>query len=99
MLAIDFDAFLADVPREISKVLAHFELPRDDASIASIAGSGVLRQYSKSPELPFPAGERAARLATARREHGAEIAKGLAWLDKLARADAAIAAVLARRTP
>ena len=55
-----------------------------------------MRQYSKAPELPFPAEERASRLATARREHGAEIAKGLEWLDQLARADASVAAVLAR---
>jgi len=99
VLALDFDSFLDDVPGHLSNVLAHLELPRDDASIAKIAGSAVLRQYSKAPELPFPTGERAARLATARREHGAEIAKGLAWLDKLARADAAITAVLARSTP
>ena len=94
LLALDFDAFLADVPGEISKVLAHFGLPRDDASIAAIAGSAVLRQYSKAPEQPFPPGERAARLAAARRDHSDEIAKGLAWLERLARADASIAAVV-----
>ena len=69
LLALDFDALLADVPGGISKVLAHFGLPRDDASIAAIAASAVLRQYSKAPEQPFPPGERAARLAAARRDH------------------------------
>ena len=96
LLAVDFDEFLADVPGEISKVLAHFGLPSDDASIAAIAGSDVLRRYSKAPEQSFPPGERAARLAAARRDQSGEIAKGLAWLERLARADSTISAVLAR---
>ena len=96
LLALDFDAFMANLPGGFSKVLAHLGLPGDDASIAAIAGSDVLRQYSKAPEQPFPPGERAARLAAARRDHSGEIAKGLAWLERLARADASVSAVLAR---
>ena len=96
MLALDFDALLEDLPGKFSKVLAHFGMPRDDATIAAIAGSAVLREYSKAPEQPFPPGERAARIAAARRDHSDEIAKGLAWLDRLARTDASVGAVLAR---
>ena len=95
-LALDFDAFLADVPGQLARVLAHFGLPHDDAMLRALAGNAVLARYSKAPELPFPPGERAQRLAESRREHGAEIAKGRAWLDGLARADAGIAVVVGR---
>jgi hypothetical protein len=95
VLPLDFDGLLADVPGAVARVLAHFGLPHDDASIEAIARSGVLLQYSKAPGVPFPPGERAARLAEARREHAAEIAKGLAWLERLAGADATLASVVA----
>ncbi len=95
VLALDFDGFLADVPGSLERVLAHFDLPRDAALVAAVAGSAVLRQYSKAPQLPFPAGERGERLARSRSENGTEIARGLAWLDGLARSDPAIAAVVA----
>jgi hypothetical protein len=96
VLALDFDAFLADVPGQAARVFTHLGLAQDDAFFRALAGSAVLTQYSKAPELPFPPGERAERLAGARREHAAEIAKGLAWLDRLSRADAGIAAVAGR---
>jgi hypothetical protein len=54
----------------------------------------VLRQYSKAPGLPFPQGERDARLAASRRDNQAEIARALAWLERLGRADASIGALL-----
>ena len=98
VLALDFDDFLADIPGQLARVLTHFGLPHDDALLRALAGSQVLAQYSKAPELPYPPGERAGRLAAARREHAAEIAKGLIWLDSLARADTAIAAVAGRVT-
>ena len=63
LLALDFEAFLADVPGAMTRAIAHFGLPHDDASIAAISRNPVLRQYSKAPELPFPPGERGARLA------------------------------------
>lgn len=96
VLTLDFDAFLADLPGQLARVLAHFALPHDDALLRALAGSEVLSRYSKAPEIPFSPGERAGRLAAARREHAAEIAKGLAWIDRLARADAGIAAVAGR---
>jgi hypothetical protein len=92
VLEIDFDGFLADVPGATTRVLGHLGLPHDDALVRALAGSAVLSRYSKAPELPFPRDERAARLAAARREHAQEIARGLAWLDRVTRADAGLAA-------
>jgi len=96
LLALDFDEFLADVAGSLGRVLGHFGLARDEALLRAIADGPVPRQYSKAPELPFPPGERAARLADARREHRTEIASGLAWLERLARADARIAALVSK---
>jgi hypothetical protein len=95
VLALDFDAFLADVPGQLAGVAGHFGLAVDAATLARAAASPVLGRYSKAPQLPFPAGERAARLAESRRSNRDEIARGLAWLDRLGAEDAAIAALLA----
>jgi len=95
VLALDFDAMLADLRGSLSRVLGHFDLPRDDTVLEALLGSGVLGRYSKAPELPYSAQERESRLALARREERAEIARGLDWLGRLARADAGIAAVVA----
>ncbi len=97
-IALDFDAFLADVAGGMAGVLAHFGLPCDGDFLARIPRSDLLRQYSKSPDLPFPPGERDARLAKSRREHRAEIALGLAWLDRMARADADVAVIVGAGT-
>lgn len=98
VLALDFEAMLADLPGTLLRVLAHFDLPRDDGLVRSLAGSAILTQYSKAPQVPFPAGERKIRLAAARREHAGEIARGRAWVERLAREDTGIAA-LAGRSP
>jgi len=95
VLALDFDELLADVAAGLERVLAHFGLPRDARFFAGIGRSPVLQRYSKAPEVPFPQGERAARLLDSRRQNRAEIRRGLAWLDKLARADSSVAAVMA----
>lgn len=99
VLALDFDEFLADVPGAFARVLAHFRLPQDAAFLSALPVNPVLGRYSKAPELPFPPGERAARLAQSRREHGRQIRRGLDWLEGLARADAAVASMLAGSGP
>lgn len=93
VLSLDFDRFLEDVAGGMERVLAHFGLPRDQGFLAEISRSPVLRQYSKAPDQPFPPDERNARLVESRRINREEIAKGLAWLGKLARQDDAVAGV------
>jgi len=96
VLGLDFDAWLNDVPGGLARVLEHFGLPGDEALVSTLSRSDVLSQYSKAPQIAFPAGERNARLAAARREHAGEIVRGLAWVERLARTDPGIAAVAAR---
>jgi hypothetical protein len=95
VLALDFDELLADVTAGMERVLAHFGLPRDARYFAGIGRSPVLQRYSKAPEVPFPQGERAARLEESRRLNRDEIQKGMAWLEKLAQAEGPVAAVMA----
>ena len=95
VLALDFNAFLADVTGQLARVAGHFGLAADGAAIASAAAGPVLRQYSKSPQLPYGPGQRAERIEASRRENRDEIAKGLDWLARLGRADPEIAALLA----
>jgi len=94
VIALDFDRFLQDVAGGTTRVLAHFGLAHDRDALAAILQSGVLQQYSKAPDLPYPPGERTARLAESRRDNRAEIASGLAWLDRMARADGSVAAIV-----
>lgn len=93
VLPVDFDALLADVPATLASVLNHFDLPMDAAWFAGIENSGVLGRYSKAPELRFTPSVRMEILDDARREHATEIRKGLAWLERMARSDATLAAV------
>ena len=95
VLALDFDQLLAGIGAGMERVLAHFGLPRDARYFAGIARSPVLQRYSKAPEVPFPQGERGARLEESRQRNRDEIGKGMGWLEGLAQEDAGVAAVLA----
>jgi hypothetical protein len=94
VLALDFDAFLADVAGQLARVAGHYGLATEVATIAAAAAGPVLRQYSKAPQRPYAPGERTARLEESRRDNRAEIARGRAWLERLGRADGAIASLL-----
>jgi hypothetical protein len=93
VLPLDFDDFMKDVGGNMARVLAHFGLPVEPAFLSTIAASPVLRRYSKAPEQPYPPDERETQLAESRRDNRDEIAKGLAWLDRMARADGTLTAL------
>ena len=94
--AVDFDVFLGDVAGSMRRIVDHLGITVDSAQLARVATSSVLNQYSKAPEHAFGPAVRAQLLADARRTQRAEIARGLAWLDGVARHDATVAAVLQR---
>lgn len=95
VLSLDFEGFLADVPGQLARVCAHFGITADPGLLASIANGPVLRRYSKAPDQAFSPEERAARIAISRHENREEIARGMAWLDRMAREDDALAALRA----
>jgi hypothetical protein len=94
VLAVDFDEFLVDVVVGMRHVLAQFGLPVDERELSRLAASPVLTRYSKAPEHPYGPTLRAEVLNQARREHRAEIGKGLAWLAALAESDDTVATLL-----
>ena len=96
ILAVDFDALLGDVAKHIARIVKHFDLPHEPSFLASVGESPVLGRYAKAPTHAYSPALRAQILSDARNLHGEEIRKGLSWLDKLAAANAAVAAVCAR---
>lgn len=92
VLNLDFEHMLSHLDETMTNVAAHFALPAPD--LDSLARSPALTRYSKAPEHAYSPALRAELLAQARREHAAELKKGLDWLDKLAKRHAAAATLL-----
>ena len=95
MLALDFDAMLADVGATLLRVLAHFDIAAPPGFAAAIASSPVLMRYSKAPrQFAYSPNMRAQLLAQARAEFGGEIAKGIRYLEEFAARNMNVAALL-----
>ena len=94
--AVDFEQFLADVPTGLKLLLSHLGLPDDRDTVDRIVRSAVLTRYSKAPEHPYGAALRASILDQARREHREELARGMRWLEQVAKTDDAAAAAWSR---
>jgi len=97
VLAVDFEDLLANVTDGMDRILGHFGLLRDAQFLAGLGASPALTRYSKAPDLPFPPGARAELLKESRRHNREEIIKGMAWLERLARADDSLAAIAGPR--
>lgn len=95
VLALDFDELLADTPRVMHEVVAHFQLSPPADWLGRLGSNPALARYSKAPEQEYSAAVRAQVLAQARREQHAEIVRGMAWLESLARTESVVARVLA----
>jgi hypothetical protein len=94
VVGIDFGRFLADVPGGVQRVLAHLSLPSDRDAVDRLTRSPVLTRYSKAPEHPYGAALRARILDEARRAHREELARGMRWLEQVAKTEDVAAAVL-----
>lgn len=94
--AVDFDAFLANVEDGIAQVAQHLGLPYDPQFAERAARSPVMTQYAKAPEHGYTPELRAQVLAQSRAQNGAEIRKGLGWLERIAAGHAGAAAVVSR---
>ena len=91
VLALDFDALLADVAGSVRRVADHFQLPVDSGWLTDIARSPVLTRYSKSPDFEYSAQLRGQLLRESRQSNAAQIAAGLRWLENLAGSQPAVA--------
>ncbi|HEV2531120.1 hypothetical protein [Phenylobacterium sp.] len=84
MAWIDFDRFLADPIAGLTIALQALHGRADRAEVERLAASAYFQRYSKAPEYGYGPQVRREVLAAARHESGAEIARGLAWLDRAA---------------
>jgi hypothetical protein len=80
---VDFDEFLLD-PNSLRGVFAHFGIHATAADVSAILDGPDMRRYSKAPEYAYDRALRVAVLNEARANHGVEIARGLAWLERAA---------------
>jgi hypothetical protein len=94
VMPIDFDVFLAAVPAGLERILGHFGLPPEARYLAGIGASPILRHYSKAPDQPYSADDRELQLRESRRDNAQEIRRGMAWLERLAKSDPSLEAVL-----
>ena len=78
----------------MGRILGHFGLPADPRYLADVGRSPVLTRYSKAPEYAYTPDVRAEVLRDSRRDNRAAIREGMDWLDRLARSDVVVAAVV-----
>ncbi len=94
VIALDFEEFLANVADGMSRIVGHFELPRDARYLAAVGRSPVLDALFKGTRIRLHPSVRAEVLRDSRRDNRDEIRKGLEWLERLARADGGIAEIV-----
>lgn len=94
VLWVDFDTFLAAPAAGIARIAGHFGVPIDRAGAEALAGSEIMRRYSKAMEHGYSADLRRQVLAEARRTQAADLAAGLTWLEQVAAGDERLAECL-----
>jgi hypothetical protein len=94
---LEFDSFLREPAARLSEIFDAFGVRFEAAEIESILSGPIMRQYSKAPEHRYDSALRRAVLEAADWEHGAEIRKGVQWLEAHARRDRSIQRVIETR--
>jgi hypothetical protein len=94
VLWVDFDVFLADPGPGLLAALRHLEIGASAAEVAAILRGPLMGRYSKAPEHAYDAALRHEVLNEARALHGAEISRGLAWLNQAATAFPSVRAAM-----
>jgi hypothetical protein len=95
VLWLDFERFLAAPDQGLSAALRHLHGEAPDSDLQTMLASPLFTRYSKGPEHAYDANLRRQVLDQARAEHGLELAKGLAWLDRAGREAPVVAELLA----
>ena len=83
---LDFDLFLAAPEENLPAAFRHFGHEITPQRLAEILAGPLMRSYSKAPEHAYSPALRRELLDDARKMHSAEIARGVAWLDRAAAA-------------
>ncbi len=83
-LWVDFDVFLSAPAAGLRQIFRALGVDPLGADIDALLAGPLMRQYSKAPEHAYDAALRNEVLQAAEYEHGAEIRRGMAWLNGLA---------------
>ncbi len=83
-LWLNFDRFLQEPRGGLSALCRALGAVPTAAELEALLASPWMHRYSKAPEHAYDARLRREVLALAEREHGAEIRRGLAWLETVA---------------
>jgi hypothetical protein len=84
VLWLNFDRLLEHPARRLSSVFAHLKIEATPNQIDALLAGPELRRYSKAPEHDYDASLRLTVLENGRRQHAAEICRGLDWINKAA---------------
>jgi hypothetical protein len=83
VMLLDFEKLLEDPATHLHAVRAHMGLAELPADNAALMQSAVMRAYAKSPTHAYTPADRAHDLDLSRRRFGNEIARGMAFAEKL----------------
>ena len=81
---IDFDEFLAAPQEGLEMALKALGAAVAPEGIAELLAGPLMHRYSKAPEYAYDTALRQEVLASAEREHAAQIRRGMAWLEMFA---------------
>lgn len=96
-LWVDFDQFLADPARMLLQIFGTLGASPALHECEALVHGPLMRRYSKAPEYAYDAELRREVLAAAERQHGAEIGRGMRWLERLAGHCTLVARILETR--
>jgi hypothetical protein len=82
LLPVDFDRFLVLPELCLDAALRHLGIEASPAEVSAIVAGPHTRVYSKAPQYAYDAALRREVLNEARARHGAEIRRGLRWLER-----------------
>ena len=85
ILSVDFDKFLNNKAAYVEKILKHFSLPGDAATVKRLTNSRVFDAYAKKPDFKYTAENRAGILTESRMLNHRKIKEGLALVEGLAK--------------
>jgi hypothetical protein len=94
ILWVEFDALLSAPGPGLERLLRALGATPRVNEIESLVTGPLMRRYSKAPEHAYDAALRRMVLESAEREHGAEVRRGMQWLESLAGRHAPIDALL-----
>ena len=83
-LPLDFETFLTDPQKSLLAAFRHCGSVATPKAVQAILEGPLMQRYSKGPEHPYSPQLRNEVLNQARRIHGPDIAKGVAWLERAA---------------